>query len=98
MFFAAKNSIFTHVMVLMQGLVTIKALNARDILMEEFDKLQSKNCVAFYLKGLIMTIGAVGTDIICMLYTTVILLFFYFMPFGIKDISFHVLYLLLDKF
>lgn len=83
---SAKNPIFTQVVVTVQGLTTIGAFNAKETLIKEFDRLQSKNGVAVYLKISLNFVMGVVADCLCILYMLGIFLGLYFLELGKRSV------------
>ncbi|XP_072399234.1 probable multidrug resistance-associated protein lethal(2)03659 [Diabrotica undecimpunctata] len=69
-----RSPIYTHLTASLQGLTTIRAFKAQEILKEEFDRFQNQHSAAFF-----MYLGANRTfgfwlDFICVIYITLVIL------------------------
>lgn len=69
-------------MVSLEGLVTVNALNAKTILIKEFDKNQSKSCVAQYMRRMAFSQIGFAADCLCILFLALIILCIYFLQIG----------------
>jgi hypothetical protein len=78
----ARSSVFTHISASIQGLSTIRALNAENILIQEFDNHQDLHTSAFHLY--ISTFSTFGfwTDVMCVLYNGSVIFGFFFIKSG----------------
>ncbi|XP_046989234.1 ATP-binding cassette sub-family C member 4-like [Schistocerca americana] len=74
-----KSPVFTHLLATLQGLTTIRAYGAQNILKEEFDKHQDLHTAAWYM--FLTTSQAFGfsLDIMCLIYITFITYSFLFL-------------------
>jgi ATP-binding cassette subfamily C (CFTR/MRP) protein 4 len=81
-FILAKSSVFAHISATIQGLPTIRALNAEKILIREFDNHQNLHTSAFHLY--IATFSSFGfwADIMCVLYNGLVIFGFFFIKSG----------------
>ncbi|RZB38697.1 ABC tran domain containing protein, partial [Asbolus verrucosus] len=72
-----RSPVFSHLAASIQGLVTIRAFNAQEILKEEFDRYQDHHTSAFYLLlSLHATLGY-WVDITCVIYTGFVIFSFF---------------------
>jgi hypothetical protein len=65
----ARSSVFTHISASLQGLATIRALNAEKILIQEFDNHQDLHTSAFHLYISMFSTFGFWIDVMCVLYT-----------------------------
>lgn len=78
-------------MVSIEGLVTVNALNAKTNLIKQFDKMQSKNCVAQYMRRQTFSLCGYAADCLCVLYLAVVTFAMYFLQLGtIYNYSFYL--------
>lgn len=73
---SALSPIYSHTNATLQGLSTIRAFKAHDILMQEFYNHVDTNTGAWYLKTTTTRAFALWLDIVCLLYISVVTLSF----------------------
>lgn len=79
---SARSPVFSHINASLQGLTTIRAFGAQEILRKEFDKHQDLHSSAFYMfMGCNMTFGF-WLDFFCVFYIALVTLSFFFMGNG----------------
>lgn len=66
--FVGRSSILSHVNATIQGLSTVRACNASDILQKEFHEFQDHNTSCDFLFNCASTWFAVSLDIVCLLF------------------------------
>jgi ATP-binding cassette subfamily C (CFTR/MRP) protein 4 len=78
----ARSSVFTHISASIQGLSTIRALNAEKILIQEFDNHQDLHTSAFHLY--ISTFSTFGfwTELMCVLFNGLVIFGFFLIKSG----------------
>lgn len=72
----ARSPVFSHLNASLQGLTTIRAFEAEEVLIREFDKHQDLHSGAWYL--FIASSRAFGfwLDLVCILYITIVTMSF----------------------
>jgi hypothetical protein len=78
----ARSSVFTHISASLQGLATIRALNAEKILIQEFDNHQDLHTSAFHLYISMFSTFGFWTDVMCVLYTGLVTFSFFLIKSG----------------
>jgi ATP-binding cassette subfamily C (CFTR/MRP) protein 4 len=78
----ARSSVFTHISASIQGLSTIRALNAEKILIQEFDNHQDLHTSAFHLYISIFSTFGFWTDVMCVLYIGLVTFSFFLIKSG----------------
>jgi hypothetical protein len=78
----ARSSVFTHISASLQGLATIRALNAEKILIQEFDNHQDLHTSAFHLYISMFSTFGFWTDVMCVLYTGFVTFSFFLIKSG----------------
>lgn len=76
MIILALSPIYSHTNATLQGLSTIRAFNAHEILQNEFYNHVDNNTGAWYLKATTTRAFALWLDIVCLLYISVVTLSF----------------------
>lgn len=75
--FLARSPVFSHINASLQGLTTIRAFGAQEILRKEFDRHQDLHSSAFYMfMGCNRTFGF-WLDMFCVLYIGIVTLSFF---------------------
>lgn len=70
--YTARSPIFTHTNATLQGLATIRASNAQQILIQEFDEHQDLNTSVEYLYLATTRAFALWLELVCVLYTAAV--------------------------
>lgn len=71
-FFSARSPVFTHLNATLNGLTTIRAYCAQDILKQEFDKLQDVHTSTVYMYIVTSTAFGFTLDIFCFIFISLI--------------------------
>jgi ATP-binding cassette subfamily C (CFTR/MRP) protein 4 len=79
---SAKSSVFAHVSASIQGLPTVRASNAKKILIQEFDNHQDLHTSAYYMFTAMFTAFGFWTDVICGIYCGLVIFSFLLLDFG----------------
>jgi ATP-binding cassette subfamily C (CFTR/MRP) protein 4 len=79
---SAKSSVFAHVSASIQGLPTVRASNAKKILIQEFDNHQDLHTSAYYMFTATFTAFGFWTDVICGIYCGLVIFSFLLLDFG----------------
>ncbi|KAF7268017.1 hypothetical protein GWI33_018818 [Rhynchophorus ferrugineus] len=74
-----KSPVFSHINASLQGLTTIRAFGAQDILREEFDNFQDVHSSAFYMFLCCNQTFGFWLDFHCIIYAALVTLSFFFM-------------------
>jgi ATP-binding cassette subfamily C (CFTR/MRP) protein 4 len=75
----ARSPIFTHVTSTLEGLTTIRAAKAEEIMQQEFDTRQNLHTSVFHLIRAVFSCFSFWTDVICILYTALVTFSFFFL-------------------
>ncbi|KAK9297340.1 hypothetical protein QLX08_008913 [Tetragonisca angustula] len=67
-----RSPVFTHLNATLNGLTTIRAYRAQDILKKEFDKLQDVHTSTFYMYIVASTAFGFSLDIFCFVFTSLV--------------------------
>lgn len=80
---------FTHISATLNGLSTIRALNAQQILMDEFDNHQDTHSACWYMYMSMQAAFGLSLDFLCLIFISSILFVFVLFDTGkmIIDIS-----------
>lgn len=81
-FHLARSPVFSHTNATLQGLPTVRALKAEQLLKAEFDEHQDLNTTASFL-FLTTTRGfAFWLDVVCLVYISIVILSFFLLGNG----------------
>lgn len=80
--FSARSPIFSHANATLQGLSTIRAFKAQQILSNEFDTHQDLNTSSWYLFLASTRAFALWLELVCVLYMATVILSFLFLGNG----------------
>ncbi|KAH0807341.1 hypothetical protein GEV33_015450 [Tenebrio molitor] len=79
-----KSSIYTHLGSSLQGLTTIRAFNAQELLQNQFDKHQDVHSAAYYMYLAIYNAFAFWTDFISTIYVGIVIFSFFFITSDVR--------------
>lgn len=82
---SARSPVFSHINASLQGLTTIRAFGAQDILRSEFDRHQDVHSSAFYLFLSCNRTFGFWLDLHCVIYIALVTVSFFFMENGISS-------------
>jgi ATP-binding cassette subfamily C (CFTR/MRP) protein 4 len=77
-----KSPIYTHLASSLQGLTTIRAFNAQELLQNQFDKHQNVHSAAYYMYLAIYNAFAFWIDFISTIYVGIVIFSFFFIASG----------------